>query len=151
MKKFTYLILVLAIPLCGCPKGVFEGEMTERVKKVEIPGASVDFKNLMIEVAIEIDRCGEAPEKCTDLPDPWKEGKMLTLQKQIDYVRENPESSEVQLKMARLERAMLDAEGGSLLTPGNTFTVFGYNAGYGFENIVRRMERYLSILSETKK
>ncbi|MCW5519018.1 hypothetical protein J1N09_04160 [Aureitalea sp. L0-47] len=148
MKKFTLLLLVLTIPLFGCPKKPFEGEMTKKINSLEIPGASIDFKNLMIEIAMEVDACDAARENCSNLPDPWKEGKMLTLQKQIEYVKDHPESKEIQLKMAMFERAMLDGEGGKILTSGNTFTVFAYHAGYGFENIKKRMNKYIGLLSE---
>jgi hypothetical protein len=51
------------------------------------------------------------------------------------HKRIHSESTEVQRGMAKLERAMLNGEGGKILTSGNTFTVFSYHAGYGFENI----------------
>lgn len=147
MKRLFLLALVISLPLMGCPKDPVIGEVTKQVQKLEIPGADVDFKNLMIEVAMEIDACTLNPENCENLIDPWKSGKLLTLQKQIEFLKNDENSAAVQLKMAEFERAMLDGKGGDLLTYSNTFTTFGYHAGYGLENIKKRMDKYIALLS----
>jgi hypothetical protein len=134
----------------GCPKKPTIGDLTKKVQKLEIPGADIDFKNLMIEVAMEIDGCTEKPENCQNLPDPWKEGKMLTLQKQIESIKNDSKSADVQLMMAMLEQAMLDGKGGDILNKGNTFTTFAYNAGFGLDNIKKRMNKYIEALSSPK-
>ena len=97
---------------------------------------------------MEIDGCIENPEACQDLPDPWKEGKMLTLQKQIESIKNDPRSADVQLKMAMLEQTMLDGKGGEVLTKSNTFSTFAYYAGYGLKNIKKRMNMYIDTLSK---
>lgn len=135
------------MPLMGCPKRPTIGEVTKKVESLIIPGATVDFKNLMIEVAMEIDGCTMKPESCENLPDPWKEGKMLTLQKQIESILNDSRSGEVQKKMAIFEKNMLNNEGGEILTKSNTFTVFAYHAGYGLENIKKRIDKYITLLT----
>ncbi len=149
MKKIFLLTLVISLPLMGCPKKLVIGEMTKKVQQLEIPGADVDFKNMMIGVAMEIDGCTLQPEDCENLIDPWKSGMLLTLQKQIEFIKNDENSAEVQLKMAQWERAMLDGEGGDLLTYNNTFTTFSYHPGYGLENIKKRMEKYIALLSKS--
>ena len=134
----------------GCPKKPVIGEVTKKVQKLEISGADVDFKNLMIGVAMEIDTCTLHPENCENLTDPWKSGMLLTLQRQIEFLKNDENSVVVQLKMAEFERAMLDGKGGDLLTYANTFSTFAYHPGYGLENIKKRMEKYIALLSNTK-
>lgn len=148
MKKVLLIVFITSLPLMGCPKEPTIGEFTKKIQKLEIPGADNDFKNIMLEVAMEIDGCTENPENCQNLPDPWKEGKMLTLQKQIESIKNDSRSADVQIKMAMLEQAMLDGKGGQILTTSNTFTTFAYYAGYGLKNIKKRMDKYIEVLSK---
>ncbi len=151
MKKVILIILIASFPLAGCPKKPTIGNVTKKVQSLTITGADIDFKNLMIEAALEIDGCTLAPENCKNLPDPWKEGKMQTLPQQIETVRNDINSGKVQIIMARFENAMLNGKGGEVLTKSNLFTTFSYHSGYGLDTIKKRMDGYIGRLEETSK
>ncbi len=151
MKKSILIILAVALPLLGCPKDPINGEYTQKVRGVKIPEADANFYNLMMGVAMEIDRCAQEPVHCEGLEDSMKPGNTSTVQMQIKWVRHNEKSGKIQLAMAQLEDAMIAKKGGEILTYENVFSTFAYYPGYSVENIKKRLSKYIDLLKSTEE